>query len=190
MKIKLPIKKSERGVTLIELLVAISIFVLIVGVNVNIFISSTKAQKRSAEVQDVVDAVRYASEVIARELRYMNLSGTLNGGCTLASCITSDGEFSEIAFISGSKNRLNKVIKFSLVNGRIMMNDDLVGNPSGDVAITPANVKVNSLIFNVFGVSATSQPRVTLIINAESADSLYGKTSTIQITISPRELNL
>ena len=58
-----------RSVTLIELLVAITIFSLCVATVAGLFISAVKVQKRVLATQELIDQASYALDYMARALR-------------------------------------------------------------------------------------------------------------------------
>ena len=185
--------KEEKGVTLIELLISITVFVIALSININIFINSIKAQQQSIETQNVADNLRYAMEVISRELRTMNLSKTKDSSYCLddASCMRSNGDYSSsISFVSGSENRSGNVIKVSFNNGAIMFDDDSINSPGDDVSITSPNIDVLNVKFIADNISNFSQPKITIVIQARSVNSLSTSTTTLQTTVSPREINL
>ena len=67
---KFKIKNSgEKGVTLLELLVSISLFTATVTIVVAVFIAMSSAQKRSAKSVDIDNSTYFALEAMAKEVR-------------------------------------------------------------------------------------------------------------------------
>src|SRR3972149_1069430 len=62
-------KFYEKGYTLIELMVSISIFSIVVAMTSSMFITSLKGQEKSYTSQNVADSARYAMEMMSREIR-------------------------------------------------------------------------------------------------------------------------
>ncbi|MCR4322615.1 MAG: prepilin-type N-terminal cleavage/methylation domain-containing protein, partial [Candidatus Azambacteria bacterium] len=60
---------NEGGYSLIELMVAIGVFAVVVTVMSGTFIISLRGQGKSATAQNVGDNMRYAMEVMAKEIR-------------------------------------------------------------------------------------------------------------------------
>ena len=185
-------KKKQKGVTLIEILVAITIFAIIVGVNVNMFINALNAQRRAFEVQNVIDSTRYTLEIITKELRSMDVRATMDAvsGCTYSACMNADGDYSDIYFVSGSKNRYLKVLRFYQSSDTIMFVDDVVGGSSAGL-ITASNISIVSFNMKVDNIAISGQPKITITIEAEAKNSKFNSPSVkLQTTISPRQLNI
>ena len=170
---------GSGGYSLIELLVAISVFVVVLSVNSNIFLNAVRGQGKAITTQNVSDNARYAMEVMARELRVARVTS-----------LPADGVVNDITFISGSQNRLNKSIRFFLSGGSVMFDDDTTdANPAKSITSTQ-NVNVTGLTFTINNQAV--QPRVTVVLKIESKGSQVSTYNNIvlQTTISPRELNL
>lgn len=61
--------KKEKGLTLIELLISLSVFMLVIGGLLNIFVSNTKLQKTVLAEQRLINQSDYLIEYIQRALR-------------------------------------------------------------------------------------------------------------------------
>ena len=71
-------RRSYRdGFTLIEMLVVTALFAMTMLIATNIFLLSSKAQRRAAQNQKLQGDVRFAVESMVREVRY----GTIDYGC-------------------------------------------------------------------------------------------------------------
>lgn len=62
-------KRANRGFTLIELVVVMSLFMLVLGVTVSIFISVIRQQKRVLVEQELLTQVQHAKEYITSNLQ-------------------------------------------------------------------------------------------------------------------------
>ncbi len=69
----------EKGFTMIELLVATSVFALILFIVTNLFISIFQQQKRTLSQQELLNQTSYAVEYMSRALRMAKKDTT--GGC-------------------------------------------------------------------------------------------------------------
>ncbi len=166
---------SQKGYTLIELMVAISVFSIVVAITSSMLITSLKGQDKSFTSQNVADSARYAMEMISREIRM----GT--------SFPALDGVSNSIQFVSAMPHRDGKTVRFELVSGQIMFDDD-ISDAVAPTTITSSNTIVGALSFRLDGTA--SHPRVTIVMRIESSGTKEDvKTSMdLQTTISPRRL--
>ena len=77
---------GNKGFTLIEMLVAIAIFVFTVASVSGVFVTALKAQRRSIAYQQLLDQSSYLMEYISRSIRMAkkdNISGTCTGTAKL-----------------------------------------------------------------------------------------------------------
>ena len=168
------IQQLSRGYTLIELMVAIGIFSIVVAMTSSMFITSLKGQEKSYASQNVADSARYAMELMSREIR-------------MGTGFPSDGTGDSLQFVSTMPHRDGQTVKFELVSGQIMFDDDIT-DAVPVTAITSANTLVSGLSFRVNGSS--SHGRITIVMRVESVGAAEDvKTAMdLQTTISPRRL--
>ncbi|MDD5145537.1 MAG: type II secretion system protein [Candidatus Pacebacteria bacterium] len=60
---------KNKGFTLVEMMVAITIFSVIVGAAIGVFVSSMKSQRKVLAEQEILDQTSYALEYISRAIR-------------------------------------------------------------------------------------------------------------------------
>jgi len=172
--------KIQKGITLIELLVAITIFSLIISVILGIFISTMRTQKRILDYQEVLNQANYAIEYMSRAIRMARKD--INGNCIPAGTnyeLTHNGE--GIRFLTYN----NICSGFYLANGKII---GIRERRTYDLTM-PAFFDVARLNFNIMVEERDDflqQPRVTLIFEAEKRD--VGRIA-LQTTISQRNLD-
>jgi len=61
--------KNSKGFTIVEIVVAMTIFIIILGVGTNIFISAVAQQRRILSEQQLVNQMSYVIEYMAKALR-------------------------------------------------------------------------------------------------------------------------
>lgn len=168
MRITRITNKKEEGLTIIELIVAVGIFGLVIGMTFNIFTLSITSQRRIIALRNVEDSIRFTIEAMAREIR----TGTnFSGGGNLISFTNAKGE--TVVY------RLNSnVIEKSSDGGVNYM------------AVTGTETTVNYLNFYLMGQAAGDglEPRVTVTIGATSIVGNQTANLKIQTTISERLL--
>lgn len=155
--------KSQKGFTMIELLVAMSLFVVVISIASGIFVNSLRTQKALVDLLAVNDNASLVIEQMAREIR---VGSAFSGGGTVLNFISAFGES----------------VSYSLSDGAILRKLQ---------PITGSNVKVENLQFLLSGVGVSApQTRITIILKVGSrSPRLAGFTTDIQTTVSPRELD-
>ncbi len=170
-------QNNNAGFTLIELMVSISVFSIVVVLMSGMLVTSLRGQEKGFTAQNVADNIRYAMEVMAKEVR-------------MGSAFTQNNA-NEIQFTSNMPHRNGSPIRFFLQGGRVMFDDNI---SPGDVvpaeAITAVNVAVSSLRFDLTGTGAASHIRLIIVLEAASAGTAADVATSInvQTTISPRIL--
>jgi prepilin-type N-terminal cleavage/methylation domain-containing protein len=174
-------QQYERGYSLIELMVAVSVFAIVMSVSSGMFITSMKGQRKAFSNQNLADNVRYAMEIITREVRMGRGFTVGNAGTCSNNCL--------ISFTSSMPRRDGKTVTFFLDPNtkKIMFDDDTSAGPPAD-PITSANIEVTNLDF---ALDIGEEPyRVTIVLEAESVGTAIDTKSNIilQTTIAPRVL--
>ena len=176
--LKKRIFRVTSGYSLIELMVAVGVFAIAVSIGTTLFVTGLRGQKKAFSNQDLADNIRYAMEIMTREIR-------MGTGFTSASC-----NGTSCSFTSSMPHRAGKMVTFyyDSANERIMFDDDTNSAPAAD-PITSANVKVTYLNFTLSeDPDKGGEPyRVTIVLKAESATD-SASNITLQTTIAPRVL--
>ncbi len=180
--------KSSDGFTIVELLVAMAVFVFILVAAIGIFLNSLKNQRFLAELVSINNNAGVVLEQMMREMRTGYFDDTNGAPVLLGSCKNSIAFFSGADISSGPQK-----VTYSLKDGGIFR---AVGD-SDPVAITADNVDVANLCFATNRYSQTGKaecypPRVTILMEVKSknleAESADSPSSFLQTTVSPRIL--
>ncbi len=192
---------SQKGFTLLEIMVALSIFTVALLLTTDIFQRIIEGQRNAIASINVQENFRYALEIMGKEIRNAE---TPLGGCYSSefgdnsddnntySAIDADNS---VAGIHGNglgvrlvfRNKYGECITYYENSGRLYIRRNNMIYP-----ITPNNIRVNRLAFNVSDdgndPNINTKPSVTLQINAE----VIGKESesnelNIQTTITSRQ---
>lgn len=162
--------KTSSGFSIIELLVAISLFVIIISMAVTIFLRALKTQKSALLLMESNDNVALAIEGMAREIRSgINFQSSGN-----------DLEFLEV--VSGND------IRYALSGGSLLKGVKSQVDPDFNYqTITSEGVEVKSFRA-ILDNSPNYPPKATIIISiSPKNDALKNVTSDIQTTVSSRE---
>ena len=190
---KTKIKTSIRGFTLIELMVAVSVFSMVMMISMGSILSVLDANRKSQANRTVMDNLNASLESMTREIRfghnYYCGSNNLSSNTSLVDCAISDG--SPAGTFSFTASSGYQVI-YLYSSGKIVKNVyDAGGLPvsglSGDV--TSSDIIIDKLTFRVSGSSSSDlqQPRVTIAIKGHSgAKTNLQSTFSVQTTISQR----
>jgi len=192
--------RKKNGFTLIEMVVAVSIFTLVVTAATGIFVSGLKNQRRSLAYQQLADQVSYAAEYISRSAR-MAQKELFDHPYT---CLSSSGRNYENP--GGDTSRL-RFIKFDyaqdgdvchevfLEEGQLKESKkNLETGQETTQALTSDDLQVNSLIFNLQGATQydDKQPLVTMFLDIQSSGQKAEETVflKLQTSISQRNLDI
>ena len=187
------ILKNKSGTSLIEIMFAISIFVILIGLTLSIFKSTIESQKSAIAAQNTQESMRFLFEIISKEIRSAQVMDhgceALMGNSSGNKLYDTEAGNTELYF----KNKDDECVAY-YVDG----NDDLIIRRDNGIAnivlpVTPNDIKVTGLDFfvtdNAINVlpDAQIQPRVTIKIEAE-ADSAgaHKQRAIMQTTVSSR----
>lgn len=166
---------SNRGFTLVEILVASSIFALLILMVTGIFLGVVNAQRKTVAVRTLQDSVRYIIEAISRDVRTgydfslfqneLRFTSTIGGGIQQVSYRLDSNVIYKGVFDSGSGG-----YAFS--------------------ALTPDNLRVDYLNFYLSGETAGDQrqPRITVTLGVTAGQGIQETKINIQTTLSQREI--
>lgn len=164
-----PINK-EKGLTMIELIVAVGIFGLVISMVFGIFSLAIVSQRRIVALRNVEDNARFVLESMAREIRTgKNFGGSVNS----------------LSFT----NAKSESVVYRLNNKIIEKSSDGGANYS---AVMGSEVAVDYLNFYLLGQAPGDglEPRVTITIGITSQVGSQISNTKIQNTVSERSLQL
>jgi len=173
-------RNSCKGMTLLEIIVALSIFSIMITGAINLFSSLIKYQKNLLDRAYVLNAVSYSVEYMSKAMRMAQKD-------TTGKCITTGNNFAltagpNIEFLNSN----NDCQEFFLENGAVKVRKlGIVQN------LTPSNIVIEGLNFSVLGdgQSNTLQPKVTFSLKAKSLNNAT-LSLIIQTTVSQRMLDV
>ncbi|MEX0917160.1 MAG: type II secretion system protein [Candidatus Paceibacterota bacterium] len=174
--------QSERGFTLIEIIVAVGVFSIVVLVAIGSLLSLVDTNKKAQALKSVMNNLNFALENMSRNIR----TGTEYdcgsvGGDT--DCANGD---TRLTFLSSE----NETITYRL-NGT-QIERKVGGDPF--LAITASEVEIDAFAFYVTGTGESSgelQPRVTMTIGGSAGKTDRIRTEfKLQATVSQRLLDL
>ncbi|MDD4989764.1 MAG: type II secretion system protein [Candidatus Pacebacteria bacterium] len=171
---------GKNGTTLIEILVAISIFSVVATSVTNLFASLINYQNEILNKAYLLNTISFANEYMAKALRMAQKDTT--GSCITAgyNFITTGG--SNVKFL----NYNNECQEFFLESGTLKVRKLGVSQ-----ALTPGNVNIENLKFILSGESQNDnlQPKVSFTLKVKMVSNPQQNLST-QTTVSQRMLDI
>jgi len=187
-------KMTKGGFTLIEMLVAVMIFSLIIGVISGVFISGLRGQKMTLSSQKLLDQISYALEYMSRALRMANKQTA-----DIPACLFQEGLNYEITHSGSGLKFINHLEEddcqeFFLEDSQLKYRKKIGQAGEETLDLTSSNLQITSLIFSISGEGQDDdlQPRVTIFLNMKGKGQKPEEQPEmkIQTTISQRNLDV
>jgi len=176
--------KQKKGLTLIEFLVAISVFSIVVVGVLELFNSALEQQKASLTSVYLLNNASFVTEYITRSLRMAQKEES-----DVPQCLSQRGMNCEVT--KGGKH-----IKFINHHGNCqefyLQGDSLkIKTSQGEQSLLPSDISVENLRFSSLGEGQDDflQTRITMVLELKTKRKPEKKIS-IQTTISQRELDI
>lgn len=176
------IKKNNKGVTLLELMVAVSLFSITILMSTRIFVTVIDGQRDAIAAQNMQESIRYTFERISKEIRMAQKD--VDGSCTGTAdkVYNTNAGNDELTFL----NYHGECVAYSLGDYRLQV-QRLTIDPS-PLPITLEKIKINNLQFELLGSNLeTDQLMVVMKIDAEAeAKEQFKHKIKTQTSISSR----
>jgi prepilin-type N-terminal cleavage/methylation domain-containing protein len=183
------VKMTNKGVTLIEMLVAVTIFAIIIAVISGLFISAVYNQRRLLANQELLDQASYILEYMGRALRMAKKDlgyGCLDNIGYNYQLIANGIKFIAHKYEEGTEGT-DECTEFFLDAGQLKKK---IGADTWE--LTSSKLQVNSFRINISGESQTDnlQPRVTIFLDISGRELPGRPRIQIQTTVSQRNLDV
>lgn len=181
--------KTQKGLTLVEMLVAVALFFIIIVAISGLFISAIRGQTNALASQRLLDQTSYSLEYMSRALRMAKKQTS-----SLPSCLSSTGLNYEIVaghlrFINHLEN--DDCQEFFLEDAKLKQKKN---NLTETLELTSAKLRITSLRFSLSGETQGEdlQPKVTIFLEIKGAGQRIEEQPLmkIQTTISQRNLDI
>lgn len=185
-------RATESGFTLMEMLVAISLFVVVILAATQIFRMTIEGQRSALASQNIQENVRYFFEVMSKEVR-MAQKNKSNCSSLLDSNPTPTYKVFNTAEVNGKEALYFENQYGECVVYYVNSDDVLMINRAGDeAAAMPSSLIINDLEFEVeddeMGETHSLQPKISLVmdVSSDAAKHSSRKQIKLQTTISSR----
>jgi len=173
------IDRNQKGLTLLELIVALGVFSMAVIAAVSIFVTTLNTQRRILATQTGIDNFRYVLAVMTKEIRMAKEDVGFCGHTGQVYHVSEDGD--ELSFV----NYKDECVTYGLsTDGGIIKSVAGSDFTSGDIPVTAEDIMVNKLMFinseEDFS-EVLPQPRVT--IAAEFSPKTQGREKSVPINV-------
>jgi len=193
------LRNNQSGYSLIEMLVAVSLFSAIMLAASAVFQSAMESQRSTIASQNIQENMKFILEVMSKEIR--SASGD-HAGSVCASggqasayykVFNNENNDANIGTELYFKNRNGNCVIYKLNGSQIEITREALSPPPTDTQlISPDDIEISDLQFFIKDDEAdalhTQQPRVTISMKAKmkSIKTMYQLSTPIQTTISSR----
>ncbi len=193
-------RKHERsflsGFTLIEMMVAVTIFVILITAFTGFFIRVIQMQKRVSDSQEMIGNISYNLEYMSRAIRMARKD--MEGLCLTTAGKNNNYETNEERSRIRFLNYENRCQEFFLENGRLKENrstDNSSDNFQPPLPLTQVGLDVISFQLGPsvsWGQDDLLQPSITFLLEAVSKGQIHDPQLRIKVqtTVSQRNLNV
>jgi prepilin-type N-terminal cleavage/methylation domain-containing protein len=176
---------QHKGFTLIELMVALSIFIIIMVVSMNSILGIFDANRKSRSLKTVLNNLNLAVESMSREMRYGKNYHCGTGTVTEPQNCPSGGTI--LSFLSSD----NVQITYQFVGTAIQKQ---VGSGAWS-NVTAPEIVIDNLIFytlgaGIAGINSTLQPKVIIKIQSHAGSERGQSNFTLETMVSQRVLDI
>lgn len=179
-------RTGEKGFTLIEIMVSLSVFIIIMTVSLGSILSILNSSEKSQTKKTAMDNLNFALESMSRTIRF----GT-NFYCgTTASNPPGANDCAAGSTSFSVRDSNGALVVYSLSNGKIMK---AVNNASAN-AVTSSEINITRLTFYVFGSTGwpdINQPRVIMSLSGTvGSKTATQSTFNLETSVSQRKLDI
>ncbi len=175
---------KQAGFTLVEMLVAVAIFVIVAMVVTSVFITLANANRKAQSIRLVMDNLNFAIDSVALKMREAT-----NYDCVLGDDVDS---CDNVSFITADSDSICYYLKDDEVGGKTIGRIFTSTTCSGGTPITAEQVDITDfmvLIDRPTIPTGAGRARATLLIKGVAGSGKTASSFNIQTTVSERNFS-
>jgi len=192
---------GSPGFMILEFLVAVGVFTVLITISLSVLLSMFDAQRKAVSLQNTQDNIRFAFEHMTKEIRtgrlfHCDQNQNVVNPENPKDCPYSNGgkSFSFLSLPSGDTvtyQVVNNQLVKSLTGNRPCWNSgvDMTPGLNCQILTSPEVVIINDINFYVDGATDDGQPRIMIILDAQTTDPTGSTRFTVQTTVSQNYLD-
>lgn len=189
------LSSSKKGFSLIEIMVAVSLFAVVMTISVGSLLSLIEANRKAQALNSVINNLNFALENMSRNIRvgstyYCSTSTSVPANLDTTKDCSNGGVLFAFEGNKGDPKDSTDQIVYRFIGSRI---EKSVDSGATFIAVTASEVTINEMKFYTVGSTRgdSSQPRVVMTIQGTAGISSKSKTNfNLQTTVSQRILDL
>ncbi|HEC32851.1 MAG TPA: type II secretion system protein [Candidatus Kaiserbacteria bacterium] len=186
---------SKKGFSLIEIMVAVSLFAVVMTISVGSLLSLIDANRKAQALNSVINNLNFALENMSRNIRvgdvyHCSTSTSVPSNINTPKDCSSGGALFAFEGNKGDPTDSTDQIIYRFINSRI---EKSIDGGATFIAITAPEVTINEMKFYTVGTTRgdSLQPRVVMTVQGTAGISAKSQTSfNLQTTVSQRVLDL
>lgn len=188
---------TQKGFTLIEMLVSIALFSVVLTVTLGTIMTIVDSNRKARSLMSVTNNLNFAVDSMVRSFKSGDVADILGGGDIIVDPSKECFRTFEVnyAALSGSPDFSEKRWVEYCKNGDGVLTKEIgdeYGSISGGVAVplTSPDVKIDTLEFQISG-ETDGQPFLTIILaGTVKVSEKISSSFSIQTSVSQRKLNI
>lgn len=175
---------SDKGFTLVELLVSISLFIVIMTLSMGSIVGVFDANRKSRSLKTVLNNLNLAVESMSKEMRFGKNYHCGSGGTLTVPQNCSSGD-TFVSFLSSDNLQISYRINNQTIERR-------VGLAGEWIAVTAPEIVIDELTFYTLGAGTadTLQPRTLIKIRSHAGSGKSRSDFSLQTVVSQRAFDL
>lgn len=172
----------KKGFTLIELMTALSVFIIVMTISMGSIVGVFDANRKSKSLKTVLNNLNLAVESISKEMRFGKNYHCGSGSVTTPQNCSGGGTL--MSFLSNEDVQITYRLDNDVIEKR-------VGNGSY-IPITAPEIVIDGLTFYTLGAGTgdTLQPKVIMMIKSHAGSGKSRSDFTLETLVSQRFLDI